>query len=119
MKKVKQTKSQEIKSSLPKLNSKDKRPSIKQENDKLNLIARKGLAVIETLYLTNPEIFRLATIEAYADMVFDLNSIDGQYQGHQEMLDRATNQLLMQAKKPMQKAGKPKQSNIESSKKAM
>jgi hypothetical protein len=119
MKKSKQTKTEEIKSSLPKLHSKGKRASLKQENDKLNLISRKGLAVIETLYMTNPEIFRLATIEAYSDMVSELNSIGGQYAGQQEMIDMATNQLLMKAKKPMQKAGKNKKATETETKKAI
>ena len=119
MKKSKQSKVEEIKTSLPKLNSKAKRPSLKQENDKLHLISRKGLAVIETLYLTNPEIFRLATIEAYSDMVSELNSIGGQYEGQQEMIDMATNKLLMKAKMPMQKAGKNKQAIETDTKKAI
>jgi len=52
-------------------------------------------------------------------MVSELNSMGGEYEGNQELLDLATNQLLMQAKKPMQKAGKPKKSSIETTKKAM
>ena len=94
----------ELKSILPDLYlTKDQLPETVA--DKLFGLLKNSLGVMEAVYLQSPENFSSARQEAYASIIQELNNLGLDYRGNEEILNKAASQLIMQAKKPMEKAG--------------
>ena len=77
-----------------------------EENDttRLYAILRRSLRIIEAVYLQDRDMFHTARIEEYGRIISDLKDLGYDYKGNEELLDKATGQLIMAAKKPMEKA---------------
>lgn len=74
------------------------------ENSALFKVVKRTLSIIEAIYLQDSNTLRPATMEEYARIVHDLRAMGFGYQGNGELLEKATSQLIMKAKKPMEKA---------------
>ena len=105
----------ELKTVLPELYISNE-PLPESISDKLFGLLKNSLGVMEAVYLQSPESFSTARHEAYATIVQELKNSGLDYRGNEEILSGTTSQLIMQGKKPMEKAGLPK--NEELSKKA-
>lgn len=82
-----------------------------EENEKTKLYAilKRSLRIIEAVYLQDRDMFHSARIEEYGHIIKDLKALGYDYKGNEELLEKATGQLIMAAKKPMEKAkGKTK-----------
>lgn len=88
-------------------------------SDKLFGLLKSSLGVIEAVYLQAPEYFSEVKIETYAGIIDELAKMGISYRGNEELLGKAASKLIMQTKKPMEKAGMAKSiQNPESEKKA-
>lgn len=94
-----------LKELLPEVYTKPERLS---KADKLYKLLKNSLGVIEAVYLQNPEMFHSARVEAYADIIQEVKKLGYTYQANPEIMDKAASQLIIQAKKPMQKVGREK-----------
>ncbi|MCP4456792.1 MAG: hypothetical protein GY816_02000 [Cytophagales bacterium] len=80
--------------------------------DRLFTLLKNSLGVIEAVYLQSPENFSTARLDAYSSIVLELKDLGLNYRGNEEILNKAANQLIMQAKKPMEKAGMTKKEDL-------
>lgn len=74
------------------------------EQTKLFALLKKTLGIIEAVYLQDRDMFHQARIEEYGKIIEELRSLGYEYRGNEELLEKAANQLIMTAKKPMEKA---------------
>ena len=94
---------EKLKTILPDVYHDDEIPA--SAGDKLFTLLKNSLGVIEAVYLQSPENFSSARLDAYSAIVLELKQMGLNYRGNEEILNKAANQLIMQAKKPMEKAG--------------
>lgn len=83
------------------------------ESTKLFGMLKKTLGIIEAVYLQNRDMFNQARVEEYGKIIEELKALGYEYRGNDELLDKAANQLIMAAKKPMEKAKGSKKGNEE------
>ncbi len=76
------------------------------ERERLYGLLKKSLSVIEALYLQNQDSFGKSSIAEYGKIVYELELMQYDYEGNDDLLSTAAAQILMQSKKPMKKAGK-------------
>ncbi len=76
------------------------------ERERLYGLLKKSLSVIEAVYLQNQETFGKSSIAEYGKIVYELELMQYDYEGNDDLLSSAAAQILMQSKKPMKKAGK-------------
>ncbi len=81
------------------------------EATKLYEILKRSLGIIEAVYLQNAESFKNVRIEEYGKLIRDLKSLGYEYSGNEELLEKAAGYLILQNKKPMEKAKGSKKSN--------
>ncbi|MEQ9307645.1 MAG: hypothetical protein RJQ14_27280 [Marinoscillum sp.] len=88
-------------------------PIAKEDDQALKLyeILKRSLGIIEAVYLQNGESFKSVRIEEYGKLIRDLKAIGYNYQGNEELLEKAAGYLILQAKKPMEKAKGSKKSD--------
>lgn len=87
-------------------------PAVEGEIDKeLLSLLRKSLNVIEAIYLQNGHKLNLRSTEEYGEIIQQLNNLGYTYEGNEELMQKAANQLLIDGKKPMQKAKGGRKSN--------
>ena len=80
--------------------------------DRLFTLLKNSLGVIEAVYLQSPENFSTARLDAYSAIVTELKELGLDYHGNEEILNKAANRLIIQAKKPMEKAGLSKKEDF-------
>lgn len=80
---------------------------------KLYEILKRSLGIIEAVYLQNADDFKKVRLEEYAKLLRDLKSLGYDYEGNAELLEKAAGYLILQNKKPMEKAKGSKKSNQE------
>ncbi|WP_421878546.1 hypothetical protein [Marinoscillum sp.] len=80
---------------------------------KLYEILKRSLGIIEAVYLQNAEGFKNVRMEEYGKLIRDLKSLGYDYEGNAELLEKAAGYLILQNKKPMEKAKGSKKSNQE------
>jgi len=76
------------------------------EREHLYDLLKKSLSVIEAVYLQNQDSFGKSSIAEYGKIVYELELMQYDYEGNDDLLSTAAAQILMQSKKPMKKAGK-------------
>lgn len=76
--------------------------------DKLFVMLKSSLGVIEAVYLQSPENFSAMKVETYAGIIRDLKKLGINYRGNEDLLSKSAGQLIMQSKKPMERAGRKK-----------
>jgi len=74
-------------------------------SNKLFSLLKDSLGVIEAVYLQSPESFSSTRLDVYSNIISQMAEMGIEYKGNDEILNNAANQLIMQAKKPMEKAG--------------
>ena len=74
-------------------------------SDRLFTLLKNSLGVIEAVYLQSPENFSAARLDAYSMIISELKDLGIDYRANDEILSKAASQLIMQSKKPMEKAG--------------
>lgn len=67
-------------------------------------LLKKSLGIIEAIYLQGVEAFPAARAEKYAEIISGLQKLGMNYSGNRELLERATQQVLMDTKLPMKRA---------------
>jgi len=77
----------------------------KYTNDTMFSLLKNSLGVIEAVYLQSPESFSNTQLDVYSNIISQMEEMGIEYKGNKEILNKAANQLIMQAKKPMEKAG--------------
>lgn len=95
------------------------RPKENKESDKLLGLLKNSLTVIEAVYLQHPESFTATRFDAYSNIILELGRLGYTYKGNEDLIQRATNELLVQARLPMERAGKKSYSADSIDKKAM
>lgn len=83
-----------------------KKNDLYSEKERLYDLLKKSLGVIEAVYLQNQETFGKSSIAEYGKIIYELELMNFDYEGNDELLSSAAAQILMQSKKPMKKAGK-------------
>jgi len=76
------------------------------ERERLYDLLKKSLGIIEAVYLQNQDSFGKSSIAEYGKIVYELELMQYDYEGNDDLLSSAAAQILMQSKKPMKKAGK-------------
>lgn len=76
------------------------------EVEQLYSLLKKSLGVIEAIYLQNQDSFGKSSVEEYGKIIYELELMQYDYEGNDDLLSSAAAQILMQSKKPMRKAGK-------------
>ena len=102
----------ELKTILPELYISNE-PLPESIADKLFGLLKNSLGVMEAVYLQSPENFSTARHDVYAIIIQELRNMGLNYRGNEEILGSTAGQLIMQGKKPMEKAGLPKVSKLE------
>ena len=95
------------------------RPKANSESEKLLGLLKNSLTVIEAVYLQHPESFSTARYDAYSHIISELSKMGYCYKGNEDLIQRATNDLLVQARLPMERVGKKNTSTDSIDKKAM
>ena len=85
---------------------------------KLFALMKRSLGIIDAVYFQNREMFTLARVEEYGQIIKELESLGFDYHGNAELIEKAASATIIQAKKPMEKAKGNKDQGKES-KKAM
>lgn len=93
-----------LKELLPDVYSKHFKEERETKNQKLFRMLKHSLGVIEAVYLQNSDTFSLSKAEEYGKIIEELQSLGYEYSGHQGLLDKAANFMIMRSKKPMEKA---------------
>lgn len=107
-----------LKELIPEVYSQKVMNSGGDENTQLFQLLKRSLGIVEAIYLQGGSPFNPATVEEYAKVIKEVKSMGYNYNGNEGLLEKATGQLIMKAKKPMEKAkGKKKESG--SDRKAM
>ncbi|XOV94767.1 MAG: hypothetical protein ACFHWX_08685 [Bacteroidota bacterium] len=83
------------------------------EKERLYSLLKKSLGVIEAVYLQNQETFGKESIAEYGKIIYELELMQYDYEGNDDLLSSAAAQILMQSKKPMKKAGKSSEQSDE------
>ncbi len=84
-----------------------------EKRDQLVSLLKKSLSIIEAVYLQDPAMFQSARILEYNTIVREMETMGISYQANPELIKRASDAILISAKKPMVKAGnrtKPQES---------
>ncbi len=95
---------EKLKTLLPEVYAKHFKEERETKNQKLFRMLKNSLGVIEAVYLQNSDGFSLSKVEEYAKIIEELKGLGYAYNGHPELLEKAANFMIMQAKKPMEKA---------------
>ncbi|WP_421895450.1 hypothetical protein [Marinoscillum sp.] len=107
-----------LKELIPEVYSQEVMKTEDGDETKLFQLLKRSLGIVEAIYLQGGSPFNPATVEEYARVVKEVKSMGYDYSGNEGLLEKATGQLIMKAKKPMEKAkGKKKESG--SDRKAM
>ena len=77
---------------------------------KLYELLKRSLGIIEAVYLQHGEDFKGVRMEEYGKLIRDLKSLGYDYQGNEELIEKAAGYLILQNKKPMEKAKGSKKS---------
>ncbi|MEQ8470405.1 MAG: hypothetical protein RIC35_04435 [Marinoscillum sp.] len=93
-----------LKELVPEVYSKQSLHQHDDQSIKLYEILKRSLGIIEAVYLQNGESFKSVRIEEYGKLIRDLNNIGFDYHGNEELLEKAAGYLILQGKKPMEKA---------------
>jgi len=97
---------EKLKAILPEVYKPRKITPAERMSDQLLMLLKNSLSVIEAVYLQNPENFSSARVEAYATIIAELNTMGISYMGNEELIGRTASQFVLQAKKPMERAGR-------------
>ncbi len=109
---------EQLRAILPDVYKPRKVTPVERTNERLLMLLKNSLSVIEAVYLQNPENFSMARIEAYATIIAELNALGVTYRGNEELIGRAASMVVLQAKLPMERAGR-RMMNDNEEKKAM
>lgn len=93
-----------LKDLLPDVYNKHFKEEKETKSQKLFRMLKHSLGVIEAVYLQNSDTFSSSKAEEYSKIIGELKSMGYAYSGHQELLNKAANFMIMKAKKPMKKA---------------
>lgn len=85
---------------------------------KLFALMKRTLGIIDAVYFQNRDMFTLARVEEYGEILEELKKLGFDYHGNTELIEKAAAATIMNAKKPMEKA-KGQIEKDQSSKKAM
>jgi len=110
---------QRLKEVLPEVYQQRQISESEQKHDRMVTLLKHSLGVIEAVYLQNPDNFSPARVEAYASIVSELNSLGVIYSGNAELIGRAAGMVVLQAKMPMERAGRRTTTQVLAEKKAM
>lgn len=83
------------------------------ESSRLYALLKKTLGIIEAVYLQDQAMFHQARVEEYGKIIEQLRAMGYEYNGNEELLEKAASQLIMGAKKPMKKAKGARRSSEE------
>lgn len=95
---------EKLKELLPDVYAKHFKEKKETKDQKLFRMLRKSLGVIEAVYLQNSDTFSLSKADEYRKIIQELHSLGYGYSGHAELMNKASDFMLMKAKKPMEKA---------------
>jgi len=109
---------EKLKAILPEVYQPRQVTTSERVNERLIKLLKNSLGVIEAVYLQNPENFTAARVEAYATILSELNELGVAYKGNEDLIGRAAGLVVLQAKMPMERAGK-RTKNASEEKKAM
>ena len=93
-----------LKELMPDVYSKHFREEKETKNQKLFRMLKHSLGVIEAVYLQNSDDFSLSKAEEYSKIIAELKELGYSYSGQPELMNLATQFMIMKAKKPMEKA---------------
>ena len=93
-----------LKELMPDVYAKHFREEKETRNQKLFRMLKHSLGVIEAVYLQNSDNFSLSKAEEYSKIIEELKALGYSYSGQTELLNLATQFMIMKAKKPMEKA---------------
>jgi hypothetical protein len=82
-------------------------------------LLKKSLSVIEAVYLQDQDLFSTAKLEQYHQIIQELKALGFDYQGNQQLMEKAAAAVILQSKLPMEKAKGKRKSTSDSSRKAM
>ncbi|MEO9484774.1 MAG: hypothetical protein ABJG47_15045 [Ekhidna sp.] len=102
-----------LKELMPDVYAKHFREEKETKNQKLFRMLKHSLGVIEAVYLQNNDDFSLSKAEEYSKIIEELKELGYSYSGQPELMNLATQFMIMKAKKPMEKAkgGVPRESD--------
>ena len=107
-----------LKELIPEVYSHEMMNTGSDEKTKLFQLLKRSLGIVEAIYLQDGSPFNPATVEEYAQVVKEVKTMGYDYRGNEGLLEKATGQLIMKAKKPMEKA-KGRKKDTGSNRKAM
>lgn len=93
-----------LKELMPDVYAKHFREEKETKNQKLFRMLKHSLGVIEAVYLQNSDNFSLSKAEEYSKIISELKELGYSYSGQPELMNLATQFMIMKAKKPMEKA---------------
>lgn len=93
-----------LKELLPEVYAKHFKEERETKNQKLFRMLKHSLGVIEAMYLQNTEGFSRSKAHAYGQIITELQALGYPYTGHPDLMEKASDTLLMGEKKPMKKA---------------
>ncbi len=93
-----------LKELMPDVYAKHFREEKETKNQKLFRMLKHSLGVIEAVYLQNSDNFSLSKAEEYSKIIDELKELGYSYSGQPELVNLATQFMIMKAKKPMEKA---------------
>lgn len=93
-----------LKTLVPELYLREPNENSTTTSDHMYRLLKRTLGIVEAIYLKNTEGFNPARLEEYAKVITELKSMGYAYEGPEELMENATNNLLLKAKKPMRKA---------------
>lgn len=108
-----------LKELMPDVYAKHFKEERETKNQKLFRMLKHSLGVIEAVYLQNSDNFSLSKAEEYSKIIEELKEIGYSYPGQPELLNLATQFMIMKAKKPMEKAKGNAQRESDRDRKAM
>jgi hypothetical protein len=107
---------EKLKAILPEVYQPHQVTTSERMNERLIKLLKNSLGIIEAVYLQNPENFTAARVEAYATILAELNELGVAYRGNEDLIDRAAGLVVLQAKMPMERAGRRKSNEGEEKK---
>ncbi|WP_462249493.1 hypothetical protein [Ekhidna sp.] len=93
-----------LKELMPDVYAKHFREEKETKNQKLFRMLKHSLGVIEAVYIQNSDNFSLSKAEEYSKIIEELKHLGYSYAGQPELMNLATQFMIMKAKKPMEKA---------------